>query len=138
MMVTGTVSLEDRALPAVREAMKNLAGIDGVRCVGVRVDLDAGSLPWKEGDPATLFVYVAEGELYVGSLEDYRSSWREAHYADLEVRSEVWIWDPAESMLRPSRVKVEVGPYNDSDYATATLTLEATGEMTFATLDGRA
>lgn len=87
-------------------------------------------------DELTTFVYFAEGSMYLGTVEDYRDVWRTAHSRP---PTEVWVHSPdggTELCLR--RIEVEVGEYNENDYASVLFRLEGTTETAYATLDGRA
>lgn len=82
------------------------------------------------------FVYVVEGEPFVGDISDYAKAYEHCYYSGLELQP--WIWlttnDP-EEMYRTAPQRTSTG-YDENDYAVVTF---AYGEdEANITLDGRA
>lgn len=83
---------------------------------------------------ATTFVYLVEGEPYVGSLADYAKALEQCHYAGLDVGTDLYWW--SEETWKRVTPRVRTSAYNEDDYAT--MTIEAFGQSASVRIDGRA
>jgi hypothetical protein len=88
----------------------------------------------------TTFVYLVEGEPYIGDIGDYAKAIEHAHYSGLAVDNTVWTFD-ADGQPVATRAKFHTSDYNKDDYAYRTIELEfACNDPEEATvrIDGRA
>ncbi len=70
----------------------------------------------------TTFVFLVEGEPYVGTVVDLAKALENAHYADLNVDRTVWTF--ANGKPEACVVQTQGSSYNEDDYAYVTVELE--------------
>lgn len=84
------------------------------------------------------FVYLVEGEPYIGTLQKYADAVREAHYSGLEVDRSVWIFEDGNPVSTVARFSST--PYDEDDYSTLLIELEFEKddpEVAWRRIDGR-
>lgn len=88
-----------------------------------------------DAEPSTTtFVYIVEGEPYVGTLNDYAKALEQECYGAITVEPDVWTW--VEGGWQRVSPRVKVRPFDDNDYAT--MTVSAFGQTATVRIDGRA
>lgn len=88
-------------------------------------------------DKDTRFVYIVEGEPYVGTMNDYAKALEESHYSDFDISHMVWMVRPdATNKLDAYTVTQELA-YEADDYRNIDLYV-ALKHMARARIDLRA
>ncbi len=87
----------------------------------------------------TTFVYLVEGEPYVGDIADYANAIEQGHYSGLAVDHRVWVFNAFGTPV--AHVAKSTSNYDENDYVHVTVSLEfRKGDPEEATIriDGRA
>jgi hypothetical protein len=109
------------------------------------LDVRKGARPMTVATTTT-FVYLVEGEPYVGDINDYAKALEQAQYSGIEVHNHVWTFDgeyAGGARGRPVShiVRTKTTDYDENDYAYMTVSIEfACDDPEEATvrIDGRA
>lgn len=89
--------------------------------------------------PIQRFVYLVEGEPYVGTVADYARAYENAYYSGLDINPDVCVFtvaDPASGVVTAwDCIKRSVSDFDEDDYANVTFNFN--GETASIRLDGR-
>jgi hypothetical protein len=85
------------------------------------------------------YVYVVEGEPYVGTVQDVAKAFEHAHYGGVDVSATVYVFEPATG--RPpapvaKSIEITTTDYDADDYASAIIRIG--DESASYRIDGRA